>query len=306
MFYLCQHKPKNVQFETLVPSVQATKPRQAIAYDVATSPYPSTNHRHFLLLVYTFSKFIELFPLFFQEARSIIRGLSDGWIYRHGPPVSMLSDQGPNVDGVEVREFLAQFNITKKHSTAYHPEGDGQAERGIRSVKQIIRCHIAEHALQESDWPALLPRMSYILNSITSSSTGFTPYRVMFGVHPRPISATELEPALQSSYKSILEWVQELQDMEVLVNGQVNDNLAQERARMKSEYDRGKRDMVCEVGDWVYLRNERMKSGLSPYFEGPYPILSRRGPNVKLRLRNGREKVHLNRCKMCQSPGTEI
>ena len=67
----------------------------------------------------------------------------------------MLSDQGQNVDGADVREFLAQFNITKKHSTAYHPEGDGQAERRIRSVKQIIRCLIAEHELQESDWPAL-------------------------------------------------------------------------------------------------------------------------------------------------------
>ena len=123
--------------------------------------------------------------------------------------------------------------------------------------------------------------MSYILNSIPSSSTGFTPYRVMFGVDPRPISATELEATLQSSYKSVLEWVQELQDMEVLVNEQVNDNLAQSRARMKSEYDRGKRDTVSEIGDWVYLRIERRRSGLSPCFEGPYPILSRRGPNVK-------------------------
>ena len=57
----------------------------------------------------------------------------------------------------------------------------------------------------------------------------------------------------------------------------------------------------------VTLRNKRRRSGLSPYFEGPYPILSRRGPNVKLRLRNGKEKVvHLNRCKGSPSPDTEI
>ena len=67
---------------------------------------------------------------------------------------------------------------------------------------------------------------------------------------------------------------------------------------MKTEYDRGKKDTISKTGDWVYVRNQKRKGGLSPYFEGPYPVLSRRGPNVKLRFRNGREKVvHLNRCK---------
>lgn len=169
------NKPKNAPLEKLIPSVQATRPREAIAYDVATLPYASTNHRHFLLLVDTFSKFIELVPLFDQEACSIIQGLSDGWIFRYGPPVSVLSDQGPSVDGVEVRDFLAKHNIVKKHSSAYHPEGDGQAERGIQAVKQIIRCLIAEHDLEDTDWSTLLPRVSYTLNAVPSSSTGFTP-----------------------------------------------------------------------------------------------------------------------------------
>ena len=155
-----QNKTKLAPPEKLIPSAQATRPRDAIAFDVATLPYANTNHQHFFLLIDTFSKFVELVPLFNQESRSIIQGLSDGWIFRHGPPTSMLSDQGPNVDGFEVREFLATFNIEKKHSTAYHPEGDGQAERGIRAVKQLIRCLIAEHELEDTNWPSLLPRVS--------------------------------------------------------------------------------------------------------------------------------------------------
>ena len=128
----------------------------------------------------------------------------------------------------------------------------------------------------------------------------------MFGVDPRPISAAELEPAVQASYESVLEWVKELQETETLVNDQVNDNLAQARAKMKAEYDRGKRDTASKAGDWVYLRNERRGNGLIPYFEGPHMIISRRGPNVKLRLRNGKEKVvHLNRCKRCPPPNSE-
>ena len=79
----------------------------------------------------------------------------------------------------------------------------------------------------------------------------------MFGVDPKPVSAPGLEPVLQSSYRSVLEWVQELQNIEVLVNEQVNDNLSQSRAIMKSQYDKGKRDTACEAGDWVYLKNEK-------------------------------------------------
>ena len=199
------NKPKNAPPEKLVPSVQATSPREVIVFDVATLPYASTNHRHFLLLVDTFSKFMELVPLFDQESRSIVQALGDGWIFRHGPPVSLLSDQGPNVDGIEVREFLARFNIEKKHSTAYHPEGDGQAERGIRAVKQLIRCLIAEYELEDTDWPSLLPRVSYILNTTPSASTGFTPYKVMFGEDPKPISGAELGTVVQDTFNSVLE-----------------------------------------------------------------------------------------------------
>ena len=94
--------------------------------------------------------------------------------------------------------------------------------------------------------------------------------------------------------------------MEIIVKEQVNDNLAQARDRMKAEYDQGERDASLEASNWVYLRKESRKNGLSLYFEGTYSVLSSRGPTIKLGLRNGREKVvHLNRCKKCQFPGAE-
>ena len=93
----------------------------------------------------------------------------------------MLSDQGPSVDGAEVRHLLAKDDIIKKHSSAYHPEGNVQAERGIRAVKKIISCLIAEHDLDDTDWPTLLSRVSYTLNAVPNTCTGFTPYRIMHG-----------------------------------------------------------------------------------------------------------------------------
>ena len=53
---------------------------------------------------------------------------------RHGPPEIFLSDQDPNVDGAEVRNALHSWGIEKRRSSPYHPQGDGQAERGIQTT----------------------------------------------------------------------------------------------------------------------------------------------------------------------------
>ena len=71
----------------------------------------------------------------------------------------------------------------------------------------------------------------------------------MFGVDPRPISGTGLEPIVQDTYNYVLEWMEELLPMEALINGQVNEYLAQARTRMKTDYDKGK-DTQCKPGDW--------------------------------------------------------
>ena len=83
-----------------------------------------------MILVDLFSQFIKLVPLKDQVANTICQAVLEGWIFKHGPPRIMLSDQGPNVDGTEERELLRSFGVEKRHSTLYHPEGDGQAERG--------------------------------------------------------------------------------------------------------------------------------------------------------------------------------
>ena len=62
---------------------------------------------------------------------TIVRGILDGWIYRHDPPNLILSEQGPNVDVSEITTDLAMHGIKKKRSSPYHPEGDGQSERGV-------------------------------------------------------------------------------------------------------------------------------------------------------------------------------
>ena len=114
-------KPK----KELVPINLTSKPRDVVFFDIAYLPWSSNNHRYFLILVDGFSKFTELVPMANQEADTIVNAILANWIYRHGPPKIMISDQAPNVDGEKVRELLAKFGVEKRHSSPYHPQGDG-------------------------------------------------------------------------------------------------------------------------------------------------------------------------------------
>ena len=89
---------------------------------------------------------------------------------------------GQNVDGSEIINTLAMHGIETKRSSPYHPEGDGQSERGIQAIEQIIRCMLEERQVSKDSWPTMLPDESCIMNFIPNKSTGFTPYKLMYGV----------------------------------------------------------------------------------------------------------------------------
>ena len=73
-------------------------------------------------------------------AETVKEALQCAWIYKHGLPLILLSDQGRNVDGAIIRGLCEHFGIEKRHSSPYHPEGDGQVERSVETIKQTMRC----------------------------------------------------------------------------------------------------------------------------------------------------------------------
>ena len=110
-------------------------------------------------------------------------------------PKIVLSDQGPNVDGNEIRDALRKWGIEKRRP--YHSQGDGQSERGIQTTKQKLRCMLAEKKLQTESWSKILQEVAYSLNTLPSASTGLTPFKIMFGGDPNRFPT--VDPANQSN-----------------------------------------------------------------------------------------------------------
>jgi hypothetical protein len=143
--------------ETLQPiELEEMEPRTTVAMDIATLPLTPRGHRYALVIVDCFSKFTEIVPLANQSAQSVTQAFYRRWILRHGAPKVLVCDQGKNVDGNLVRNLCETFSISKRHSSPYHLEGDGTAERTIQTAKQVLRALITERKLPQSGWDMLL------------------------------------------------------------------------------------------------------------------------------------------------------
>ena len=154
--------------------------------DVATPPRGDGEYRYLLVMVDLFSHYIELAPLYNQTVDAIVEKFKRSWIYRgHGVPKILLTDQGHNVDGREVRNMCETLGVEKRHATAYHPQADRMAERSIGTVKQTIRCLLLERKMEHGSWPKILPEISFLLNSVTNASSNVSPHMLTFGRRPR-------------------------------------------------------------------------------------------------------------------------
>src|SRR6266705_249929 len=74
------------------------------------------------------------------------------------------------------------LGVQLKFTTALHPQGDGQAERMIQKVVQILQAMVR---LDQKDWAAKLSMAEFAINASTNALTGYAPFKLVYGFMPR-------------------------------------------------------------------------------------------------------------------------
>ena len=87
----------------------------------------------------------------------------------HGVPFSIVLDRDPRFTS----RFWPSLQYTLRFSTAFHPQTDGQLERTIQTLEDMLRTCVIE--LQGS-WDKHLPLMEFAYNNTFHSSLGMAPY----------------------------------------------------------------------------------------------------------------------------------
>ena len=137
--------------------------------------------------------------------------------------------------------------MEKRNSTPYHPEGDGQAERGVQPVKQVMRCMLENRNLEKNTWPSILQETSYEINSMPSTSNGYSPFRVTYGRDLRQLAKSKLLLQNKPTHVSVEDWCDEIGSRQTGTIRGVRESLQEARDRMERFYDRCK--ITTEVAD---------------------------------------------------------
>ena len=165
----------------LIKSYIPNAPMQFVSLDSAYLPKDSHGYQYMLLIGDVFSKYIVAIPLKDQTAKTVSEAFLPNWVYVHGTPYCLLTDQGSNVDGSIMKDICNALGIEKRRSSAYHSPGNGFAERSICSIKDLLCSVLLDRHLNQSKRRSVLTELVFALNTSFSKSTKCIPYTTVFG-----------------------------------------------------------------------------------------------------------------------------
>ena len=108
----------------------------------------------------------------------------------HGIPLSIVSDRDPWFTSRFWKELQSSFGTRLNFSTAFHPQTDGQIERLIQVLEDMLRGCVMEFT---GSWDRYIPLMEFAYNNSYQSSICMAPYEALYGRKCRtPVCWTEL------------------------------------------------------------------------------------------------------------------
>ena len=164
----CQSVRRNPPKTPLHPWPLTTRVWQRIHID-----YAEKDKQYLLIVIDTYSKWIEVFPVnstTSSKTIDILRILFS----QQGLPEELVSDNGPQFSSEEFRTFLQNNGICHKLIPPYHPSTNGAAERAVQTVKESL----SKQVLDSKSSKSLLHRLANFLliyRSTPHSVTGQTP-----------------------------------------------------------------------------------------------------------------------------------
>jgi transposase InsO family protein len=102
-----------------------------------------------------FSKHVELVPLPNKLAATTAAAFAQHVLGRFGSCAEVVTDRGTEWDA-EFDTLLKDSMIDHRHTSAYHPQADGLAERAVQTLKRALR-KMCEAKKSKQDWDLQLP-----------------------------------------------------------------------------------------------------------------------------------------------------
>jgi len=283
------HPPYGLVELTETPS----RPWAYINVDFLTDLPVSNGYTGTMNVIDQFSKMIHIIPICGLPNAEDVANLFLSYIFKiHGLPYSITSDRGSQFTSKFWKKLLQILNIDCKFSTAHHHQSNGQIERLNGTISQVIRCTTQD---EPTLWSYYLPLIEFAINNSTSSTTGKSPFEVVYGYSLTFDPFICFQKARTHAEITTLDWKLHFEE--------IKKNIEESKNSYKIHADKGRIDgPKFNVGDYVWMNSISTLNKLSktsPRRSGPYKIVEKLSPvTYKLDLPNNTRKsniVHVER-----------
>ncbi|KAD2805520.1 hypothetical protein E3N88_38897 [Mikania micrantha] len=230
-------------------------------------------------------------------------------ITRHGVPMSIISDRDSRFTSRFWQSMQKALGTRLDLSTAYHPQTDGQTERTIQTLEDMLRCCVVDFG---GSWDNHLPLIEFSYNNSYHTSIKCAPFEALYGRKCRsPVCWVEIGESQITGPEIIQETTDKI--------AQIKDRIKSARDRQKSYADNRRKPLEFAIGDKVMLKVSPWKGvvrfgkkgKLAPRYVGPFEILDRIGPvayklQLPQELGGVHDTFHVSNLKKCLSDETLI
>ena len=175
--------PKCIKFrvqraEPLIPSTLPSLPWQKVGTDLF-----EWDRNTYLLIVDYYSRWIEIAKLTGLTAHSVINHTKSIFA-RYGIPETVISDNGPQFSSDAYAQFAREYGFKHSTSSPNHPQGNGEAERGVQTIKNLLK--------KEGD-----PYLALLAYRSTPLEIGYSPSELLMSKKLRttvPMTVSQRKP----------------------------------------------------------------------------------------------------------------
>ncbi|KAJ0949182.1 putative nucleotidyltransferase, Ribonuclease H [Helianthus annuus] len=256
-----------------------------------------TKSAHFLAIKET-DKFSTLAEIYLKEVVS-----------RHGVPTSIISDRDARFTSELWQAMHKCFGSRLDMSTAYHPQTDGQSERTIQTLEDMLRACVIDFG---KNWEKHLPLVEFSYNNSYHTSIQAAPFEALYGRKCRsPLCWAEIGDSQITGPEMVVDTTEKI--------AQIRQRMAAARDRQKSYADKRRKPLEFQVGDRVLLKVSPWKGvvrfgkrgKLNPRYIGPFEITEKIGKvayrlNLPEELSAVHNVFHVSNLKKCLSDETLV
>ncbi|GKE62460.1 putative reverse transcriptase domain-containing protein, partial [Tanacetum coccineum] len=212
-------------------------------------------------------------------------------VTRHGIPLSIICDPDPRFASHFWRSLQNDLGTSLDKSTAYHPQTDGQSERTIQTLEDMLRACAIDFG---KGWVNHLPLVEFSYNNSYHASIKAAPFEALYSRKCRsPVCWAEVGQVQLTGPELVQETTEKII--------QIKQRMQVARDRQKTYADLKRKPMEFQVGDKVMLKVSPWKGvvrfgkrgKLNPRYVGPFKVLEKvRSVAYKLELPEELSRVH--------------